>query len=102
MPGFEEQLAALEGVIERLERGDLTLEQSVDLFEQGLRLSNACKQQLDSAEGRIQVLVDGGNGTAKLAELEIDDDGISDADEEDVGASALLDDDAEDSEDEEL
>ena len=100
MPGFEEQLAALEGVIERLERGDLTLEQSVDLFEQGLRLSNACKQQLDSAEGRIQVLVDGGNGKAKLAELEIGDDGIGDA--EDAGASVLLDDDAEDSEDEEL
>ena len=100
MPGFEEQLAALEGVIERLERGDLTLEQSVDLFEQGLRLSNACKQQLDSAEGRIQVLVDGGNGKAKLAELEIDDDGIGDSDEED-GASALLDDD-EDSEDDDL
>ena len=102
MPGFEEQLAALEGVIERLERGDLTLEQSVDLFEQGLRLSNACKQQLDSAEGRIQVLVDGGNGKAKLAELEIDDDGIGDSDEEDAGASALLDEDAEESEDDEL
>lgn len=100
MPGFEEQLAALEGVIERLERGDLTLEQSVDLFEQGLRLSNACRQQLDSAEGRIQVLVDGGNGRAKLAELEIDDDGIGNS--EDAGASALLDDDAEDDEDDEL
>ncbi len=58
MAKFEDQLAALECVVERLERGELSLEESVQLFEEGVRLSNACKKDLDSAEGRIQVLVE--------------------------------------------
>ena len=43
MPSFEEQLAELEKIVEQLEHGDLTLEQSVSLFERGVHLSNACK-----------------------------------------------------------
>jgi len=58
MPSFEEQLAELEKVVEQLERGDLSLEQSVSLFERGVYLSNACKEQLSNAESRIQVLLD--------------------------------------------
>ncbi|HEV2579171.1 MAG TPA: exodeoxyribonuclease VII small subunit [Acidobacteriaceae bacterium] len=58
MPSFEEQLAELEKIIEQLEQGELTLEQSVSLFERGVHLSNACKAQLSSAESRIQVLLD--------------------------------------------
>ena len=58
-PGsFEEQLAELEKIVEQLEHGDLALEQSVNLFERGVHLSNACKAQLSSAESRIQVLLD--------------------------------------------
>ena len=58
-PGsFEEQLAELEKIVEQLEQGELTLEQSVSLFERGVHLSNACKAQLSSAESRIQVLLD--------------------------------------------
>ena len=57
MPSFEEQLAELEKLVDQLERGDLTLEQSVSLFERGVHLSNACKEQLSKAESRIQVLV---------------------------------------------
>jgi exodeoxyribonuclease VII small subunit len=58
-PGsFEEQIAELEKLVDQLERGDLTLEQSVSLFERGVHLSNACKAQLSSAESRIQVLLD--------------------------------------------
>ncbi len=56
-PSFESQLAELEAVVERLERGELTLEESVHLFEEGVRLSNACKKELSSAEGRIQLLL---------------------------------------------
>ena len=54
---FEEQLTALETVVERLERGELSLDESVRLFEEGVKLSNACKKELEAAEGRIQVLV---------------------------------------------
>ncbi len=62
MATFENQLTALETVVEQLERGDLTLEQSVKLFEDGVRLSEACKRDLDAAEGRIEVLADKGSG----------------------------------------
>lgn len=57
MPNFEEQLAELEKLVDQLERGDLTLEQSVSLFERGVHLSNSCKSQLSSAESRIHVLL---------------------------------------------
>jgi exodeoxyribonuclease VII small subunit len=60
MASFEEQLTALEGVVERLERGELTLDESVRLFEEGVKLSEACKKELEAAEGKIQVLVERG------------------------------------------
>jgi exodeoxyribonuclease VII small subunit len=66
MAKFEEQLTALETVVERLERGELSLDESVQLFEEGVKLSNACKKELDAAEGRIQVLVDGRGEPADL------------------------------------
>ena len=75
MASFEEQLTALEAVVERLERGELSLDESVRLFEDGVRLSNACKKELDAAEGRIQVLVEQGNGVGKVADLDVERDG---------------------------
>jgi exodeoxyribonuclease VII small subunit len=76
MASFEEQLTALESVVERLERGDLTLEDSVLLFEEGLKLSEACKKELEAAEGKIQVLMNRGNGkmTAEPFDIEGKDD----------------------------
>jgi exodeoxyribonuclease VII small subunit len=70
MAKFEDQLMALEAVVERLERGELSLEDSVRLFEEGITLSNACKLELEKAEGRIQVLVETQNGTLRTAEFE--------------------------------
>ena len=58
MASFEEQLTALEKVVERLERGELSLDESVRLFEEGMKLSEACKVELEAAEGKIQVLVE--------------------------------------------
>jgi exodeoxyribonuclease VII small subunit len=62
MASFEDQLAELEKVVEQLERGDLTLEENVTLFERGVQLSSACKAQLATAESRIQVLLDPASG----------------------------------------
>ena len=73
MASFEEQLTALETVVERLERGELSLDESVRLFEEGVKLSNACKKELEAAEGRIQVLVEKGNGGVKVVDLEVED-----------------------------
>ena len=73
MAGFEEQLTALETVVERLERGELSLEESVRLFEDGIRLSNACKKELEAAEGKIQMLVEQGSNQTKVVNLDVDD-----------------------------
>jgi exodeoxyribonuclease VII small subunit len=74
MAKFEDDLTKLEAVVERLERGDLTLDESVRLFEEGVKLSGACKKELEQAEGRIQVLVEGKAGKMQVAEMELGDD----------------------------
>ena len=73
MASFEEQLTALEGVVERLERGELSLDESVRLFEEGVKLSEACKKELEAAEGRIQVLVERGRALVAV-DLDVDED----------------------------
>ena len=79
MASFEEQLTALESVVERLERGELTLDESVRLFEEGVKLSDAFKKQLETAEGRIQVLVERGRA---LVAVDLDVDEAVEEDEE--------------------
>jgi len=74
MASFEERLTALEGVVDRLERGELTLDESVRLFEEGVHLSNACKLELEKAEGRIQVLVETQGGGVQVAEMDVEED----------------------------
>ncbi len=75
MAKFEEQLTALEKVVEKLERGELSLDESVALFEEGVRLSTACKKELDAAEGRIQALTEEGDGEVRDLELTMPDEG---------------------------
>ncbi len=70
MPSFEEHLKALESIVAKLEGGDLPLEDSVRLFEEGMKLSEACKKDLDVAEGKIQAVIDGGRGKVKLVDLD--------------------------------
>ena len=73
MATFEDRLTALEAVVERLERGELSLDESVRLFEEGVKLSHACKAELEKAEGRIQVLVERQGGGVEVADLEEDE-----------------------------
>jgi exodeoxyribonuclease VII small subunit len=70
MAKFEEHLTKLESVVEQLERGDLTLEDSVRLFEEGVKLSAVCKAELEEAEGRVMVLVEGKGGKVEVKEME--------------------------------
>jgi exodeoxyribonuclease VII small subunit len=65
MPSFEESLKKLETIVDRLEKGDLALEESLKLFEEGVALSQACKQELDAAEGKVQMLIKQRDGTLK-------------------------------------
>jgi exodeoxyribonuclease VII small subunit len=83
MAGFEEHLTKLETVVEKLERGDLTLDESVRLFEEGMKLSQACKAELDQAEGRIQVLVETRGGKMQAAEMEVENEEARVDEEED-------------------
>ena len=60
---FEEAIERLEQVVEQLEGGDLDLEASLAAFEEGVGLSRRCAEQLDTAERRIEVLVEQGGET---------------------------------------
>jgi exodeoxyribonuclease VII small subunit len=84
MPGFEEQLSELEKIVEKLERGDLTLEENVSLFERGMALSNACKKDLASAESRIQMVLDPKEtGAVRIAELDVETNEDGEIDDDD-------------------
>lgn len=60
-PTFETSLEELERIIKELEKGDLPLEQSLVLFETGMRLSAECKRQLEEAESRVEMLMKRGS-----------------------------------------
>jgi len=61
-PTFEQALAELEQIVQRLERGELPLEESLRLYEEGVRLSRLCHGKLEEAEGRIEVLLKDSRG----------------------------------------
>lgn len=65
MPSFEESLKKLESIVDQLEKGDLSLEDSLKLFEEGVGLSTACKKELDEAEGKVQILIKQRDGSLK-------------------------------------
>jgi exodeoxyribonuclease VII small subunit len=70
MPSFEESLKRLETVVDQLEKGELTLEESLKLFEEGVNLTVSCKQELDAAEGKVQMLVKQRDGSLKAEPFE--------------------------------
>lgn len=70
---FEASLKALEEIVRGLEEGDLPLEESLALFEQGIKLSRDCQMQLKQAERRIEVLLQEENGNPELQVIETDD-----------------------------
>lgn len=59
---FEKSLEQLENIATELERGNLSLEKSIEIFEKGIKLSKECSEKLDKAEKRINLLVQTENG----------------------------------------
>jgi exodeoxyribonuclease VII small subunit len=55
-PDFETNLARLDHIVRELEDADLPLEKALQLYEEGMKLSNACHKQLEEAEGRVEIL----------------------------------------------
>jgi len=76
-PVFEEALARLEKIVKSLEGGDLPLEESLRLFEEGVSLTRLCAAKLEEAQRRIDVLTRGEQGDPKLVPFEgtADDEG---------------------------
>lgn len=56
---FEESMKELEQVVSELERSDLTLDEAIDKFEVGMKLTKECNEYLDKAEKRINMIVNG-------------------------------------------
>ena len=57
MPKFEECLERLEKIVDELEKGELPLEKALGLFEEGIALSASCRQELEAAEGKVEILL---------------------------------------------
>lgn len=57
MAKFEESLQRLEKVVAELEKGDIPLEKSLSLFEEGMQLSTTCRKELEEAEGKVEILL---------------------------------------------
>ncbi|WP_128892511.1 exodeoxyribonuclease VII small subunit [Erythrobacter sp. HKB08] len=62
---FEDALRALEDVVRKLESGDVPLDESIALYERGEKLRQHCQKRLDSAQARIQKIVQGPDGAAQ-------------------------------------
>lgn len=60
--GFEESMKELEEVVAQLESGDATLDESLEYFEKGIKLSKSCQKMLDTAEKKVSVLIAGSDG----------------------------------------
>ena len=65
---FEAALKQLEEIVQRLERGELPLEESLKLYEDGIRLSRLCHAKLEEAEGKIELLMKDARGDLVLDE----------------------------------
>ena len=61
-PSFEQALQQLEQIVQKLEKGELPLEDSLKLYEDGIRLSRLCHGKLEEVEGRIEVLLKDARG----------------------------------------
>ena len=74
MPSFEQNLRELEEIVRQLESNELTLEDSIKVFERGQIVSGLCKQELESAESRIQTVINGGRSNERIEDLSMDED----------------------------
>ncbi|GJL53782.1 MAG: exodeoxyribonuclease 7 small subunit [Nitrospirales bacterium] len=65
-PKFEQALARLETIVTELERGELPLDESLKIFEEGIKLSKTCLKVLDDAERKVEILVQNKDGKKRI------------------------------------
>ena len=64
---FESALKSLESIVVQLEAGDLTLDRSLELFEEGIKVSRFCSSKLEEAERKVEVLIKTASGNLEEA-----------------------------------
>ena len=79
---FESSLKELETIVEKLEKGDLNLEESLKLYEKGIQLITYCSSQLEAAEKKIEILDKDLNGKMKAVPFD-EDDSFTESEDED-------------------
>lgn len=62
---FEEAISQLDSIVQNLENGNLNLDDSIEMFQKGIELSNFCSKKLDDAERKITILIQNQNGELK-------------------------------------
>jgi len=70
---FEEALARLEAIVAELERGELPLEDSMRIFEEGIKLSKVCLKMLEEAERKVEILVKDKDGQKRARTFDFDE-----------------------------
>ena len=70
---FEEALARLEAIVAELERGELPLEDSMRIFEEGMKLSKVCLKMLEEAERKVEILIKDKDGKKRTRTFDIEE-----------------------------
>jgi exodeoxyribonuclease VII small subunit len=70
---FEQAMARLEAIVTELEKGDLPLDDSLRIFEEGIRLSKTCLKMLEDAERKVEILVQEKDGRRRLQAFSLTD-----------------------------
>ncbi len=74
-PSFEKALAELEHIVDKLEKGGPSLNESLALFEKGVKLARFLREELDQAEKKVEVLLKDGKGGMKRKPFKLDETG---------------------------
>ncbi len=80
---FEQAMARLEVIVSELEKGDLPLDESLKIFEEGIRLSKNCLKILEEAERKVEVLVQDTDGKRKIHAYSLEKDEADDSSSKD-------------------
>lgn len=86
---FEDALEELEAIASKLESGELTLDQSIQYYERGVELARFCREKLEEAERKIEVLQKQPDGTVQKKSVKVKEDTGEIEDDEDIQGSLL-------------
>ena len=78
---FEDALARLETIVGQLEKGDLPLEESLKIFEEGVRLSKGCLKMLEEAERKVEILLQDKDGRKRPKPFDLGEEDEENVDE---------------------